>query len=106
MDLIHEGSLGLRCALDRLEPAHDLRLSTYAIWWVRPGIAGAVANQGRTIRLPAYLQDRLHLIRDANSIRIFGSGEAKGELDKQPKQTRFKGQIAAKVRVHSLAYRS
>jgi RNA polymerase primary sigma factor len=60
MDLIQEGNLGLLRAIDRFEPARGLRLSTYATWWVRQGINRAVANQGRTIRLPAYLQDRLH----------------------------------------------
>jgi RNA polymerase primary sigma factor len=53
MDLIQEGNIGF-------EPARGLRLSTYATWWVRQAINRAVANQGRTVRLPAYLQDRLH----------------------------------------------
>jgi RNA polymerase primary sigma factor len=60
MDLIQEGNLGLLRAIERFEPARGLRLSTYATWWVRQGITRAVANQGRTIRLPAYLHDRLH----------------------------------------------
>jgi len=60
MDLIQEGNVGLLRAIDRFEPARGLRLSTYATWWVRQGINRAVANQGRTIRLPAYLQDQVH----------------------------------------------
>lgn len=60
MDLIQEGNIGLLRAIDRFEPARGLRLSTYATWWVRQAINRAVANQGRTVRLPAYLQDRLH----------------------------------------------
>ncbi|MBI5564371.1 MAG: sigma-70 family RNA polymerase sigma factor [Chloroflexi bacterium] len=60
MDLIQEGNIGLLRAIDRFEPARGLRLSTYATWWVRQAINRAVANQGRAIRLPAYLQDRLH----------------------------------------------
>jgi RNA polymerase primary sigma factor len=60
MDLIQEGNIGLLRAIDRFEPARRLRLSTYATWWVRQAINRAVANQGRAIRLPAYLQDRLH----------------------------------------------
>ena len=60
MDLIQEGNIGLLRAIDRFEPARGLHLSTYATWWVRQAINRAVANQGRAIRLPAYLQDRLH----------------------------------------------
>ena len=60
MDLIQEGNIGLMRAIDRFEPSRRLRLSTYATWWVRQAINRAVANQGRAIRLPAYLQDRLH----------------------------------------------
>jgi RNA polymerase primary sigma factor len=60
MDLIQEGNIGLMRAIDRFEPSRGLRLSTYATWWVRQAINRAVANQSRAIRLPAYLQDRLH----------------------------------------------
>ena len=60
MDLIQEGNIGLLRAIDRFEPDRGFRLSTYATWWVRQAVNRAVANQGRTVRLPAYLQDRLH----------------------------------------------
>ncbi len=65
MDLIQEGNIGLLRAIDRFEPARGLRLSTYATWWVRQAINRAVANQARTVRLPAYLQDRMYKMQRA-----------------------------------------
>lgn len=76
MDLIQEGNLGLLRAIERFEPARGLRLSTYATWWVRQGINRAVANQGRTIRLPAYLQDRLHQVYHASQVLEQSLGRA------------------------------
>jgi RNA polymerase primary sigma factor len=82
MDLIQEGNIGLLRAIDRFEPARGLRLSTYATWWVRQRINRAVANQGRTIRLPAYLQDRLHqLYRVSQTLeQILGRAPNDAEL--------------------------
>lgn len=87
MDLIQEGNLGLLRAIDRFEPARGLRLSTYATWWVRQGIARAVANQGRTIRLPAYLQDRLHQLFQASQLLEQSLGRA-------PTDAELAGQLA------------
>ena len=82
MDLIQEGNIGLLRAIDRFEPARGLRLSTYATWWVRQGINRAVANQGRIIRLPAYLQDRVQqLSRAAQTLeQILGRAPNETEL--------------------------
>jgi RNA polymerase sigma factor (sigma-70 family) len=81
MDLIQEGNIGLLRAIDRFEPARGLRLSTYATWWVRQGINRAVANQGRTIRLPAYLQDRLQQLSRAAQTLEQSLGRAPNDVE-------------------------
>ena len=53
VDLISEGNIGLMQAVDRFDPEKGVKLSTYAIWWIKRAIKGALANQSKTIRLPA-----------------------------------------------------
>jgi RNA polymerase primary sigma factor len=81
IDLIQEGNIGLLRAIDRFEPERGLRLSTYATWWVRQGINRAVANQGRTIRLPAYLQDRVHRLSRLAQTLEQSLGRAPNEVE-------------------------
>jgi RNA polymerase primary sigma factor len=57
-DLVQEGNLGLLKAVDRYDPSHGTRFSTYAGWWIRHMIRRAVANDGRTVRVPVHLQDK------------------------------------------------
>jgi RNA polymerase primary sigma factor len=59
LDLIQEGNIGLMKAVDRFQFRRGFKFSTYATWWVRQAVGRAVADYGRTIRLPVHIMESL-----------------------------------------------
>ena len=59
LDLIEEGNLGLMKAVTKYNPKKGFRFSTYGAWWIRQYITRAIANQGKTVRIPVYMTELL-----------------------------------------------
>ena len=77
LDLVQEGNLGLLRAVDRFQYRRGFKFSTYATWWIRQAITRAIADRGRTIRIPVHVVETLHRLSHT-------SRRLTGELGREP----------------------
>ena len=97
---LDEGNLGLMKAAEKFEPDRGFKFSTYATWWIRQSITRAIADQGRTIRIPVHLVESINRVKKTAGELLRKNGreptaeEIAAQLEMEPARVRELLQLA------------